>query len=155
MNKKTRIRVGVVLIKDEQVLVIRMHRENADDIYVLPGGGLEGDEGIIDSAIREVKEETNLDAEIVKILYLKDLYSEKDRALEIIFLGRIKNGELKKGFDPEYKAKNVIKSVKFVDIKDFEILNFHPKQLKECLHTDFLNKFQNDTKYLGCFKYPE
>jgi len=56
-----RIRVGVVLIEDGKILLTKMHRENSEDIYVLPGGGIEPKENLIEGAIREVKEETNLD----------------------------------------------------------------------------------------------
>lgn len=152
---KTRLRVGVVLIEEAKVLVVRMHREEGEDIYVFPGGGVDENEGIFEAAIREVKEETNLNLEIVKILYLKDLYSDNDRAVEIVMLGKIKGGSLAKGRDPEDKGKNILKDIGFIDIKDIEKLNFHPKQIKDILYSDFKKNFSEDTKYLGRFKYPE
>jgi len=156
MESKGRIRVGVVLIKEGKVLVIRMYRENSEDIYVFPGGGVDGGEDIFSAAIRETKEETNLDIDIKKILYLKSLYAkDNDNALEIVLLGNIIGGELEKGHDPEDKGKNVLKEVLFVDIKNLHNLNFHPKQLRNLLKDDFRSNFEVDTRYLGNYKYPE
>ena len=156
MDTKYRIRVGAVLIKDERVLVTKMHRENADDIYVLPGGGVNKNEDIFSAVIRETKEETNLDISIQKIIYLKTLYTKNnDNALEIVLLGKILGGELKKGHDPENKGKNILKEVRFVDFNEFGGLNFHPKQLKNLLKQDFKNNFESDTRYIGNHEYPE
>ena len=154
MTNTSRIRVGVVLIKNNEILLVSMHRDSGD-IFVLPGGGLELGEGVYECAIREVKEETNLIVSIEKILYLKDLCTETDHALEIVLLGKIIEGEVKKGFDPEAKGKNVLKEVKWTSLKELSKINFHPKQLKELLNSDLQNKFQDNPKYLGKFKYPE
>ena len=40
MTNTSRIRVGVVLIKKDEILLVSMHRDSGD-IFVLPGGGLE------------------------------------------------------------------------------------------------------------------
>ncbi len=154
MTHTFRIRVGVVLLQDERVLLVRMHRDSGD-IFVLPGGGLEFGEGIYECAVREVKEETNLAIAVKKILYLKDLCTEKDHALEIVLLGKILRGKVEKGFDPEEKGKNVLKEVKWISLKELSKLNFHPKQLKEELPKDATAKFKDNPKYLGKFKYPE
>ncbi len=151
-----RIRVGVVLIEDGKILLTKMYRENSEDIYVLPGGGIEQKENLIEGAIREVKEETNLDAEIIKTLYLKTLFTEdNNNTLEIIFLGKITGGNLQKGFDPEDKGANVLKEVVFENLNTLKEINFHPKQLKTLLIEDWKIDFSKDTKYLGNFEYPE
>lgn len=151
----TRIKSSVVIIEDEKVLVVCMHRENAKDIFVFPGGGVNDKEGVFQAAIREAKEETNLDVSIKRIIYLKELHTDSDYSLEVIFLAGTKGGALAKGFDPEEKGKNVLKEVKFVELKDFENLNFHPKQLRTKLYKDYKNGFKNSAEYLGIFEYPE
>jgi len=155
MNDNYRIRVGVVLIEQSKILLVKMHRENSRDIYVLPGGGVHHKESLVEAAIREIKEETNLDIKLVKILYLKSLHSCDDGSIEIIFLGKISGGLLKKGYDPEDKGKNILKEVNFLDISNLKNINFHPKQLKNILEEDFKNGFRNDVVYLGNFEYPE
>ena len=155
MNKNYRIRVGVIILQDNKILIVKMHRENSKDIYVLPGGGLELGEDIFETAIREVKEETNLKIAIKRILYIKSLYQKNGGSIEIILLGNVLEGKLKKGFDPEDKGKNILKDVKYIKLSKLKNINFHPKQLKILLERDFKNKFNKRCKYLGNFKYPE
>lgn len=154
MNKKTRLRVGVLIIVDNKILVVRMHRKE-EDIYVLPGGGVNKYEGIQEAAIREVKEEANLKIELIKQIYLKDLIGQKEDALEIIFLGKILNGKLKTGFDPEFKGENILKETVFIPVEKLKEINFHPKQLKTELFIDLKTNFRKTPKYLGKFNYPE
>ena len=153
MNR--RIRVGVLLFKGNEMLVVRMHRENGNDVFVLPGGGVENDEGLVEAAIRETKEETNLDINIRFPVYLKELYNNEEQSLEVIFLGDIIDGTLQTGSDPEEKGKNILKDVQFIDVKELDKLNFHPKQIKSILKEDHSNNFIGKTRYLGRFRYPE
>lgn len=155
MNYKTRIRVGVLIFEGDKLLLVRMHREDSDDIYVLPGGGVLDGEDLFKAGVREVKEETNLDVSIEGVLYLKTLYTDTESSLEVILLGGIIDAELKKGFNPEDKGKNVLKDVSFIEVSKLNDLNFHPKQLKGLLVEDFRKGFSGKMKYLGNFQYPE
>ncbi|MFH1376875.1 MAG: NUDIX hydrolase [Candidatus Woesearchaeota archaeon] len=155
MTHKTRIRIGIVLLDGTKILLVKMHRENAKDIYVLPGGGIHKGEDIFEAAIRETKEETNLDIKIKKILYLKSLYAEEENSLEIILLGQIKKGKLQVGYDPEEKGKNVLADVQFIELNELKNLNFHPKQIRTLLKKDHDKNFKDGATYLGNFKYPE
>src|SRR3989344_6960092 len=93
MTKK--IRVSVVLIRDNKVLVVKSKYSSGKNFFLLPGGGVEDYENIDRAAIREVKEETNLDISLVKFLAYSQYLDEvkgKD-ILEIIFLGKIIQGK--------------------------------------------------------------
>jgi 8-oxo-dGTP pyrophosphatase MutT (NUDIX family) len=153
-NMMRNIRVSVLLFDGDKLLVVNMKRPNSN-IFVLAGGGLEHKESIFDAGIREVKEETNLDVVILKIAYIKELYTDTDESLDIILLGNIVGGELKKGFDPEHGNNQILHDVQWVDIHKIASLPFHPKQLINRLHVDFANNFVGGTKHLGRFKYPE
>src|SRR3989344_7138038 len=148
MSNISRVRVGVVLQKENDVLVVQMHRDKGA-IFVLPGGGLNLGEGIFECAKREVKEETGLSVDVAKVLYLKDLVTKTDHSLEVVVLGKITKGKLTKGSDPEDKGKNVLKEVKWIPVAELKNLNFHPKQLRAILPTAFKNKFKEDATYLG------
>jgi 8-oxo-dGTP diphosphatase len=113
MNRN--VRVSVIVLKGDELLVVRMHRKEKD-IYVLAGGGLENGETLYEGGVREVKEETNLDVRIEKILYIKELYTDVEEAMDVILLGEIVGGELKSGYDPEHGEKQILKEVKFVKI---------------------------------------
>ncbi|MFZ6015799.1 MAG: NUDIX domain-containing protein [Patescibacteria group bacterium] len=54
------MRAGIILIKDNQILLIHRHK-SGKEYFVLPGGGVEEGESPADTAVREAKEETSLD----------------------------------------------------------------------------------------------
>ena len=61
---KTTDRAAVVIIHDQQLLLIERHRTGQAVYYVLPGGGVEPGETPAQAAVREVKEELGVAAEI-------------------------------------------------------------------------------------------
>ena len=63
-----------IVIKDKKLLLIRVDYQNGHVHYLLPGGGVEGNETIKQTIIRETLEEYN--AEVVPIKYLdKQFYN--------------------------------------------------------------------------------
>lgn len=73
--------IGVFgIIKDEQDCVLLVLR-NDYDLWNLPGGGLENGEAPWQGVIREVKEETGYDIEVVK---LAGIYSKPEKN-DIVF----------------------------------------------------------------------
>jgi ADP-ribose pyrophosphatase YjhB (NUDIX family) len=65
-----RLNIDPVIIRDGKILHIHRHSDNPNfpDCWCLPGGGVEDGEGVIESMIREVREE--LGVEIIKIVKL-------------------------------------------------------------------------------------
>jgi len=75
------VTIGVfAIIFDDDKRVLLCHRRDYD-LWNLPGGGLEKDESPWAGAIREVKEETGLDVEVIR---LAGVYSKPEKD-EIIF----------------------------------------------------------------------
>lgn len=70
-----KVRLGVVLIRDGRILLVR---QNHRPFWVFPGGTLEPEEGLEECAVREMKEEINLDVRIIKVLYLADFLQPAD-----------------------------------------------------------------------------
>ncbi len=70
---KHRISAGGIVLRQNKVLLVHHHREGAYDFWVPPGGGVEGDEGFLRAAEREVFEETNLVVRAEKIAYVENL----------------------------------------------------------------------------------
>jgi 8-oxo-dGTP diphosphatase len=150
---KRDVRVSVLVFKDDKLLVVNMKRKDSD-IYVLAGGGLEAGESIFQAGVREVFEETGLLVKIVKLAYIKELYTDDSESMDFVLLGVVVKGELVKGYDPEYEEQ-FLNDVRFVDFDELKILNFHPRQLVDRLKEDFRVGFFGETIHLGRFKYPE
>ena len=55
-----------VVTDDQDRIVLIRRRDN--DLWALPGGGMELGESIVDAAVREVKEETGLDVEVTGLI---------------------------------------------------------------------------------------
>lgn len=66
-NKVQFVVAAFGMIFDEQGRILLVHRTDYD-LWNLPGGALENAESPVDGAKREVKEETGLDVEILKLI---------------------------------------------------------------------------------------
>ena len=100
-----------------------------------PGGRIEEDESAVEAAIREVKEETDLDIDIKGLLWHVEEVSDRGQRFVNFFLGEIKEdtAEAVLGFDPELDADNqVLREVRFMsreEMTDLEVL--YPEFLKD------------------------
>ena len=64
--------VGVVCFRDEEVLLIRRGRPPRQGEWSLPGGRIEPGERAVDAGLRELREETGVEARIVGLLDVVD-----------------------------------------------------------------------------------
>lgn len=64
--------VGVVCIRDGEVLLIRRAKPPRKGEWSLPGGRIEHGERAVDAALRELREETGVEAEIVGLIDVID-----------------------------------------------------------------------------------
>lgn len=68
MNRE--VRCQAVILKENKILVLRQFNYKlGEEYWMLPGGGLEANETPEEGIIREIKEETNLDIDIQRILF--------------------------------------------------------------------------------------
>ena len=135
-----RIRVaGIIPMEDGFAFMHRVgvkKRNDIQDYYTFPGGGLEEGETPEEGAKREIKEEFGINVEIVKKLYEMDI--EKFDQKEIFFLCKYIDGEFGTGDGPEFNNDpKYIGSGKYIPeiIKREEIegLLLLPPQIKEKL----------------------
>lgn len=64
--------VGIVCLRGEDVLLIRRGKPPFENLWSLPGGRIEWGERARDAALRELKEETGCDGEIVGLIDVVD-----------------------------------------------------------------------------------
>ncbi len=64
--------VGVVLFKDDEVLLVKRAKPPISDNWSIPGGAQELGETVREAALRELKEETGIEAEIIGLVDVVD-----------------------------------------------------------------------------------
>ena len=78
MESKPKIVVAAVIEKDGKYLLIKEKLSDGIEKWIVPGGKVEFGEKLEDAVKREIKEETNLDIEILEFL---DFYEAVFRAV--------------------------------------------------------------------------
>ena len=125
-NKEIRIRAAVIITKGDRILLAK-HQKYGREYWLIPGGGVEFGETIEDAAIRELKEEANLDVKITENLFLvetipPDLHRH---VINIYLAGEILGGELKVGKD------DVLCDMQFLPIESIPELIMYPPMNEE------------------------
>jgi len=91
---------GVLIVNDKNETLLLKRNEkcrNEAGTWSRPGGTVEFGETVEQALVREIKEELDVDLELVKFLDLSDhiIKAENQHWIAISYLGRIKNGEPK------------------------------------------------------------
>ncbi len=107
---------GTIIIENNKVLLI----QQTDNAWGFPKGHVENNEKEQETAIRETKEETNLDVEIIsnkKYIINYKINNEIDKKV-IFFLAKKTSDKIK-------KQDEEIKNIKWVDLtKAFDIITY-------------------------------
>jgi 8-oxo-dGTP diphosphatase len=138
-----RIRVGVVVVDGDRLLLVR-HQKKGNTYWLLPGGGLDYGETFEDCAKREILEETGLEIEVKRFLYLSEgIAPDKARHIVQIFvLGERTGGEL------QTCDEEVIAEVAWVPFNELKSLTLYPT-IAETLLASQQEGFKGDMRYLG------
>ena len=121
---------------DDKILLIERHRlDNGNMLhyFTIPGGGVEDDEDYPDAAIRETKEETCCDIEIVKPLIVEDYgegYCHWFYAKYISGTPTL-GGEEKERNNPNNHFKVVL--IPFNELDNINILGKGKELIKKCI----------------------
>ncbi len=97
--------VGGILFQDERVLLVRRGREPARGQWSIPGGAVDTGETLRQAVVREMMEETGIQAEPVALVKILDRIFRDDRGrvayhyVLVDFLCRFLGGELRAGSD--------------------------------------------------------
>jgi len=115
-EKRPRVGSAVLIEKDGRFLLGERNKENYKGYWVIPGGGVNLGETIKDAGIREIKEETGLDVEIVKFIGHREIINIPENYHGVVFfhLGKPKHTDI--------KAKEDISQAKFFSIDEIKKL---------------------------------
>ncbi|WP_299821659.1 NUDIX hydrolase [uncultured Pontibacter sp.] len=118
--EKLRVRVCGICIKNDKLLLVQHdHTIGNKALWAPPGGGLHYGETMQQCLKREVLEETGLQVEVNRFLFMNEFLQPPLHALEFFFEVSITAGEPVTGTDPEAPAdQQLIKQVKWLPIKE-------------------------------------
>ena len=114
------------IIRDHHILLIA-HQEHSSErkYWLVPGGGLEDGEDEVACVIREMREETNLEVRVERLLLVDEgIPLGVYRQLKTFLCTPI-GGEAKPGYEPEEEASSVygITDVAWFDLRDESLWN--------------------------------
>lgn len=127
---KKRVSSRAIIIEDNKLLTMFRRKVKKDgsvkEYYVIPGGGLEENETLEENVIRELKEEFNVDIEIVKFLSTE----EYEDTIANYFLCKIVNGTPKLGGEElERMTSENYYEIRYIDLKDVDNYDINAKDI--------------------------
>ena len=86
--------VGVALVEDGKILLVKRGRDPGRGLWAVPGGKVRHGEPMRDAARREVREETGLDVEVGEAVWVGEYIEDDHHMVLIDFAGRLLGGDL-------------------------------------------------------------
>ena len=100
-ERAVRIRVGVLIWRDGEVLLVR-HEKGGRSYWLVPGGGVDAGETMVEAAEREIREETGYVIEVGRLLLVCEAIDPKAGGRHIVnavYSGTVRGGTLTVGVD--------------------------------------------------------
>lgn len=144
---KIRSSVCALILKDNQILTIKKKDKGVIE-YILPGGGQEFGETLIDALHREVREEVGTSIKNVRLILVREYigknheHAEQDQELHIV--SHIFSCEIEEENKYQLEPDRDQVGIEWIKMKELNNYNFYPKEL-----TKLLNKLSNKTSFEG------
>ena len=123
-GNRLRVRVCGICIEHKEILLVNHQSLNeGNDFWSPPGGGMEFGISAEENLKREFLEETGLNIEVGKFLFVHEYLGPPLHAIELIYEVHRKSGRLKTGIDPELgSGEQIIKNVRFWNFDEIAML---------------------------------
>lgn len=138
-----RLRCAGIYMENEKILLVK-HRKKNREYYLLPGGGREENETLLQALEREWKEELNLDIEAGDILFLGESFSSnKDKhnrnVTQVVFAIKNISGEIK------VEQDNTLFAYEWIDVSKLREISLFPNAVEQIL--DYFHYGASSKKY--------
>ena len=147
MNPPHRISAGALVIREGRVLLVKHRIPGQDEFWVPPGGGAEGDESLMDCAVRECFEETGLRVRALKFAYVEEFFAAGRRICKHWIHCELISGEINFSHATD-EERDVLQEARFVSRSEIAALNFFPRLMRDQFWADHAAGFPA-TRYLG------
>ena len=132
MGERPKVVVSGLVERDGKVLLVKEILESKLPYWIVPGGKVEFGESLADAVKRELKEETNLDVEVLRLLDFKEHINLKYdyHTVVFFFLAKPLNDSIKLSeeiLDAKFFAKDELKSIDLVDSAKWILDKFFTK----------------------------
>lgn len=151
MNIRPRAAAIILNNKQELLLLRQQNPETGFEWWTLPGGGMEPEESVIDTIVREVAEECNTKCRPIKLIYMSEYvdYTIDTHHLGMFFLTKVEDeSTINAGYDPEVEVQ-YIKECRFVSKEEIQAskIPIFPPVFKEQFWEDLKNDFKDYEVY--------
>ena len=121
-----------IILKDDKVLVI-FRRKNGEEYYVFPGGHMREGETPVETAIREIEEETTVIVKDLELAFEFFNYVKPKKVMkDYYFVGYWKSGEpLLSGEESRRVSEDNYYEPMWIPIKEILNLTLYPLMAKE------------------------
>jgi len=116
VSDKPVVGVGVVLVSDGQILLIKRGHEPGKGLWAVPGGKVKLGESLKEAARREMLEETGLEVEVGEVVWVGESIDDGNHLVLIDFDGVMTGGTLMASSDADE-----VRWVPFKDAKDYPL----------------------------------
>ncbi len=146
--KKLRIVSRAIIYHKRKILLVK---NKSEDFWYPPGGGWEFQrENIIEAAKREVKEETGIEIEIQRLLYIQEFHPLPNLIfLEIFWLAKpISSQKLNKKHQ-DLDIRGQVEIARWFSKRDLETLKVFPKKIKTTFWHRISKIEQEEDTFIG------
>ena len=117
-----RIRSAVLIWRDGEVLLVR-HEKGGRSYWLVPGGGVDPGETMVEAGARELREETGYDVEVGRLVLLCEAIDPNPGGRHIVnavYAGSIRGGTLSVGVD------KALRDAKWLPVDSLTTLEMYP-----------------------------
>jgi len=151
-----RLRVAACLIAGDRLLLVA-HRKTGTRHWLLPGGGVESGETLVDACRREMLEETGVDAEIGNLLVVCETIAPEGRHLVNLVYAAHPRGPDRPAGSPSPRAHPgdpAIQETRWVTRAELLALSLRPP-IGAAIAAAWDAQFHSDVQVLGNLWVPE